>query len=403
MNASSPPEAPGTRVSLARLTLILGALTAFTPLGVDMYLPALPALGREFAAAHGRIELTLSAFFLGLALGQLLIGPLSDRFGRLKPLYIASAVFIIASIACAFARDVETLIVLRFVQALGCCGGLVIGRAMVRDLYPPQEMARVFSLLMLVLGVAPILAPLLGGYMLIWFGWPSIFGFLGAIGLVVLVAAMLLLPESHRGPYQPLSFVGTLKAYAGFFRDRRFMGYTLASALPSGGMFAYIAGSPFVFIDLHGLQPHHYAWVFGGGAFGLIGLSQLNRVLLRRFSAAEVLKYAGAVAAFFGIVLFAGSYAGLGLGFLIPGVICTIAPLGMVMPNAGASAMAGVLGPRAGTAAALMGIIQFGCGGISSALVGALHNGTALPMTGMIALLMAGGFIARAWLVRDDD
>jgi len=394
---------PSTRApaSLARLTLILGSLTAFTPLAVDMYLPALPGLAREFAAPDGRIELTLAAFFLGLALGQFFTGPLSDRFGRLKPLFISSLIFVLASAACAFASNAEMLIALRFIQALGCCGGLVIGRAMVRDLYPPQEMARVFSLLMLVLGVAPILAPLLGGYMLIWFGWPSIFGFLSAVGVIVLAAAVMLLPESHHGPYRPLSLLGTLKDYAGFFRDRRFMGYTLASALPSGGMFAYIAGSPYVFIELHGLAPEQYAWVFGSGAFGLIGLSQVNSVLLRRFTAAEVLSFAGGFAALAGIVLFVFAWMGLGLVFLIPALIICIAPMGMVMPNAGATAMAAVAAPRAGTAAALMGIIQFGCGGIAAALVGALHDGTAMPMAGLIAALMLAGFVVRAILVRE--
>ncbi|MBP7064906.1 multidrug effflux MFS transporter [Ferrovibrio sp.] len=388
-------------VSLARLTLILGSLTAFTPLAVDMYLPALPGLAREFAAPDGRIELTLSAFFVGLALGQLVTGPLSDRFGRLKPLFGASVIFVLASIACAFATSAEMLIALRFVQALGCCGGLVIGRAMVRDLYPPQEMARVFSLLMLVLGVAPILAPLLGGYMLIWFGWPAIFGFLAVVGSIVLLAAWRLLPESHPGPYRPLSLLGSLKDYAGFFADRRFMGYTLASALPSGGMFAYIAGSPFVFIELHGMAPHHYAWVFGGGAFGLIGASQLNRVLLRRFTSAEVLAVAGGFAALASLGLLLVAWAELPLPFLIAAVIICLAPMGMVMPNAGAAAMAAVQGPRAGTAAALMGILQFGCGGASSALVGTLHTGTAVPMAGLIAFLMVSGFVVRSVLVRD--
>lgn len=400
----SPPTAspaPAGPHSLLRLTLILGSLSAFTPLAVDMYLPGLPALERALGTDAGKVQLTLSLFFLGLAIGQLFYGPLSDRFGRRGPLLAGNLLYVAASVACALSPDIDTLIVARFLQAFGSCAGLVIARAMVRDLFEPREGARVMSLLMLVMGVAPILAPLLGGYVLVWFGWPAIFWFLAVFGLVTMVVARLGLPETNRArPEAQLTIGSALRSYAQLLLQRRFMGYTLASSFGMGGMFAYIAGSPFIFIDLFRVPAEQYGWIFGINAVGIIGMSQVNRALLRRFTLDEVLIVAVGVMAFAGLALLAAAMLGLGglFGLWLP-LFAYIASLGAVLPNAAASAMAGEA-RRAGTAAALMGTLQFVLGAVTSGLVGALHDGTALPMAIIVAVSGLLGLTARIVLVR---
>jgi len=386
--------------NLGLITFILGALTAFTPLAIDMYLPALPAMETQFSAAPGQIQFTLSLYFIGLAVGQVAFGPLSDRYGRLKPLYAGSVVFVLASAACALAPDVETLAALRFLQALGGASSMVVARAMVRDIYPPREVARAFSLLMLVLGVAPILAPMLGSYMLVLAGWQSIFYTLALVSLAILVPAWLLLPESHPGPYKPLSLGGVLTAYGRLLRDRNFMGYTLASGLPSAGMFAYIAGSPFLFINLYGLDPEHYGWLFGANAVGMIGASQVNRALLKRFSAESIIPPLGLFQAVAGIVFAVAVWLEpVSVWLLIAPLFLVMAPQGMLMPNGGAAALSGA-GQNVGTASALIGILQFTLGGISSALVGMLADGSGRPMALLIALCAIGGWLARLLLVK---
>ncbi|WP_374630622.1 Bcr/CflA family multidrug efflux MFS transporter [Ferrovibrio sp.] len=386
--------------NLGRITLILGALTAFTPLAIDMYLPALPAMEAQFSAAPGQVQFTLALYFIGLALGQVVFGPLSDRYGRLKPLFTGGVIFVLASLACALAPDVETLSVLRFVQALGGSSSMVVARAMVRDIYPPREVARAFSLLMLVLGVAPILAPMLGSYMLIWFGWQAIFLTLALVSAVVLVPAWLLLKESHPGPYKPLTLGGVLGAYGKLLVDRNFLGYTLASGLPTAGMFAYIAGSPFLFIQVYGLDPQHYGWLFGANAVGMIAASQINRTLLKRFSPESMIPPLGLFqAAVTAVFLAAVWIEPASVWLLIVPLFFVMAPQGMLMPNGGAAALSGV-GQGVGTASALIGILQFAMGGISSALVGALADGTGRPMALIMLVGTFGGWLARALLVK---
>ena len=388
-------------MNLTLLTIILGSFTGLTPLAVDMYLPAMPELGRAFGASPSAVQLTLSTFFIGLGLGQFVYGPLSDRFGRKLPLYIGGALFVGASIGCALVNSIETMVALRFVQALGCAAGLVVPRAMVRDLFAPQHAARVFSMLMLVMGVAPILAPLIGGYVLIWFGWPAIFWVLAIAGAVIAVMAAVTLPETRApGTVAALSVGHVLRSYLAVLRDRRFVGFTLGGSFAMAGMFAYIAGSPFVIIELFGVPAEAYGWVFGSNAIGFIGTSQINRRLLHHYPADAILRAGamiGAAAALILVVMVATGSGGI-WGVLVPLFFC-IAPLGIILPNATALAMAGH-GERAGTAAAMLGIIQFASGGFASAAVSALQNGTALPMAAVIAACMAGGIAARLALVR---
>ncbi|MEO8627136.1 MAG: multidrug effflux MFS transporter, partial [Betaproteobacteria bacterium] len=237
-------------LKLLRLTLLLGALTAFAPMSIDMYLPALPTLQNQFVIDAGSVQLTLAVFFIGLALGQALYGPLADRFGRKPPVLIGTAVYVLASAGCVFAPTIHSLIALRFAQAIGGCAGVVIARAIVRDLCDAQDSARMFSLLMLVMGVAPILAPLAGGYLLLLWGWQSIFWALALFGSLCLLATLIWLPETRPADATYGNGIGAaLRGYRRLFQDRSFLSYTLAGGFAQAGMFAYISGSPSVFIQ----------------------------------------------------------------------------------------------------------------------------------------------------------
>jgi DHA1 family bicyclomycin/chloramphenicol resistance-like MFS transporter len=383
---------------LLQLTLVLGALAAFAPMSVDMYLPSLPTLARVFGSTGGAVQHTLAAFFVGLALGQLVYGPLADRFGRKPPLYAGTLLFVAASAACALAPSLDSLVALRFLQALGCCAGIVIVRAVVRDLFQAHEAARMFSLIVLVMGAAPILAPLAGGWLLVLLGWPAIFWALALFGLLCLAGAAAWLPETRAAhAVQPLS--GALRAYAQLLGDRRFVGFALAGGLAQAGMFAYISASPQVFIDVYGVPAQHYGWLFGLNAFGLIAASQLNRRLLARSGPRAILDRAAACNAALGAVLLVlGGSNALGLaGILLP-LFGYIASLGAIFPNSQALALA-EHGTRAGIASALIGTLQYTVAAGASALVGALYDGTALPMCAVIAGCGLLAFAAGRWLV----
>lgn len=384
-----------SRPALVRLTIILGTLSAFGPLSIDMYLPGLPTIGREFGTDTAAAQQSLSAFFIGLALGQAFYGPIADRVGRKKPLLFGCILYTIASLGCIFAPTMGSLIGLRFAQALGGCAGMVIARSVVRDLFDARESARIYSFLMLVMGLAPITAPLIGGQLLIFFGWRSIFVLLAAFGLICVLLVLFGLQETL--PVERRSTAGlgqALSAYGGLLRDRQFVGFALAGGFISAGMFVYIAGSPFVLIELYGIAPEHYGWIFGANALGLIAASQLNRWLLNRYSSERILRTAISTIVGAGILLVlaaATSFGGL-IGLLVPLFIC-IAGYGLVAPNATAAAMA-PHGKQAGSASALLGTLQFSVGAIAGILVGVLHNGTALPMAAMIAGCGIASFIA---------
>jgi DHA1 family bicyclomycin/chloramphenicol resistance-like MFS transporter len=373
--------------STARLVLVLGALTALTPASVDMYLPSFPVLERALGAGAAAVQLTLGAFLVGLAVGQALYGPLADRLGRRRPLVAGLALFVLASAGCALATRIEALIALRFVQALGGSAALVIPRAVVRDRFDPQASARVFSLLVLVLGVAPILAPTVGGQILVRAGWRAIFAALAALGVAGLVLVIVALPETR--PPSAAAATGAVRAalrdYARLLADRRFMGFAGSGGIAVAGMFAYISGSPFVLIELYQVPATAYGWVFGANAVGLIGASQLNRWLLGRYSAEALLGRALAASALVGVALLLASATGWGgLPALLVLLFGFLGSLGFVQPNALACALAGHP-ERAGSASALFGVVQFTVATGASALVGGLHDGTARPMATVMA------------------
>lgn len=388
------------RLQHLELVVVLGVLTAFAPLGIDMYLPALPTLAATFSATTAEVQRTLAAFFLGFALGQALYGPVADRFGRKPPLYAGLALFVAASAASALAGSIGALVALRLVQAIGACAGVVIARAMVRDLFEPQETARVYSALMLVMGVAPILAPLLGGYLLLWFGWRAIFWVLVASGLLSLLLVWLRLPETHdRSTARPLSFQTVLVRYGALLLDRHFLGHALASGLGAAGMFAYIAGSPFVFIELYQVSAQNFGWIFGTNAAGLILASQLNGRIVGRIGADRILRWANLVQAAAGLLLLAMAATGVGglLGIALP-LFVYVGCVGMVSPNGVALAMA-PQGQQAGSASALLGTLQFTAAAIAAMAVGAIPSASALPMATVIAACGLLGVVLHRWLV----
>lgn len=379
-----------------RLLLILGALSAFGPLAIDFYLPSFPTLARAFATDVEHVQLSLASYFVGLAIGQLIYGPMADRFGRRKPLLVGVALFSLASLACALAPSLEWLIAARFVQALGGCAGMVVSRAVVRDLCDPISSAKVFSQLMLVMGLAPILAPLAGGLLLSSLGWPSIFICLTLFSFACLLAVAKWLPETLADDAPPAPLRGALGEYKRLFADLPFMGYALTGGFAIAGMFAYIAGSPFIFIELYGIPAEHYGWLFGSNALGFILVAQLNAWLVARHGPTYWL---GKTVWFYlacglGLLLVALSKP-LALWPLLTPLFGCIASLGILLPNALACAMAGQ-GTHAGSASALLGSVQFVIAASAATMVGVLHDGSAWPVAAVIfscGVLAVGFFL----------
>ncbi|MBV7495960.1 multidrug effflux MFS transporter [Pseudomonas sp. PDM24] len=369
-----------------RAILILGALSAFGPLAIDFYLPAFPAMAFAFGTDEKHVQLTLAAYFFGLSIGQLAYGPVADRFGRRIPLLTGVGLFTAASLACAYAPTLEWLIGARFVQALGGCAGMVISRAVVSDKCDAVGSAKVFSQLMLVMGLAPILAPMLGGLLVNTTGWQSIFLALTGFSALAGLAVALGLPESLPAhvPRQPLS--GALRQYGRLLADPIFLGHALTGGVAIAGMFAYIAGSPFVFIKLYGVPAEHFGWLFGINAAGFILVAQVNARMLAKRGPAFLLARTVWLYLAGGLALLAVSalHTAQLWPLLIPLFLC-IASLGCIVPNASACAMNGQ-GARAGSASAMLGCLQFSVAAGAAALVGVLHDGSAMPMAMVISL-----------------
>jgi DHA1 family bicyclomycin/chloramphenicol resistance-like MFS transporter len=377
-----------------RLALILGALTAIGPLAIDMYLPALPTIGREFRADAAFVQVSLAAYYAGMAIGQAFYGPLSDAIGRKPALSFGLVVFTAASLGCAWADSVPALLAFRFLQALGGCAPIVIPRAVVRDYFDQLGSIRMLSVLMLVFGLGPILAPLIGGQLLINFGWRSVFWLLASYAIVWLIVVIAFLPESlpaaRRRP-QPIRMV--LGVYARLLRDRTYIGYVLSGALIFAGLLAYIAGSPFVFIELFHVPPERYGIFFGINAIGIVTASQVNRWLATRVDARRIVGVMLAVAMTASLALLFDAYSGLGgfAGILVP-LFFFIACHGFVLPNTTALAMA-PHGQVAGSASALLGTIQFVLASLTGSLVSVFANGTAVPLAAVIAGCGVAAFV----------
>jgi MFS transporter, DHA1 family, multidrug resistance protein len=386
-----PPEIAPRPPTTWVLELILGMLTAFAPLSIDMYLPALPQIGGELHVSTAAVQLTLATFFVGLALGQFGAGPLIDRFGRTKPLYAGLAVYVLGSAGCALAPSVAALSAFRFLQALGGAVAIVVPRAVVRDVQSGAGAARMMSRLVLVMGVAPILAPLLGGALLDTFGWRSIFWTLAGAGLVSLAAVLFTLPETAppRSGHAP-----RLPPFGELLRDTSFVGHALAGGMVQSAMFAYIAGSSFVYITLYHVPPSQFGWFFGANAAGLIFNSQVNRRLLGPYTPSQLLQWAVRGALLASALIWTAAFTGWGGLWGMAGTLFLLmSTLGFIVPNATALALENH-GKRAGIASALLGCLQFTLAALAAWAVSATHNGTPVPMATVIATGAVLGWLA---------
>jgi DHA1 family bicyclomycin/chloramphenicol resistance-like MFS transporter len=386
----APPDTLMPARDRLRLVLVLGFLIALGPLTIDMYLPALPTITADLATSAAAVQLTLTGTLAGLGLGQLLVGPLSDAYGRRRPLLAGVALHIVASVLCVIAPNLAVLGTLRVVQGLGAAAAGVVAMAVVRDLFDGLAFAKLFSRLMLVLGAAPILAPTLGGIVLNWTSWRGVFAVLAAFGVAMIIVGALALPETLPPERRRSGGVrGTLRDYGRLFTDRAYLGLIVVAGLTMAAMFAYVSGSSFVFQEQYGLSEQQFGFVFGAGAVGLIAATQVNVRLLRRWTPAQILVTALGFGAVAGLVLLLFAATGTGglAGVLAP-LWLVIAAAGLAMPNAPALALSRH-GEAAGTAAALLGAVQFTVGALAAPLVGLLGVGAVA-----MALVVAGGMVA---------
>jgi DHA1 family bicyclomycin/chloramphenicol resistance-like MFS transporter len=401
----APPQGRGQRLTLI---VVLGALIALGPLTIDMYLPALPLITTDLMTTSATIQLTLTGTLVGLALGQLIIGPLADALGRRRPLLIGTGLHIVASVLCAVAPNVAVLGGLRVLQGVGAAAGAVVAMAIVRDLFTGRAAATLLSRLILVMGVAPVVAPTLGGELLRYTSWRGVFVALAVYGLVLVPLAAWTLQETLPPERRRSAGIGaTLRTYGGLLRDRTFVGLVLVAGLAMAGLFGYVAGSSFVFQEQFGLDQQQFGLLFGAGAFWLIAATQLNAYLLRRFEPRQLLLssvLAGAVA---GLVLLGLALSGIGglVGVLVP-LWAVLFTVGLALPNAPALAL-GRHGEAAGTAAALLGAVQFGVGAVISPMVGVLGNDAvamgAVVSGGLLLALAVLVVVVRPWELGDID
>jgi MFS transporter, DHA1 family, multidrug resistance protein len=368
------------------LILILGLLSAIGPFSIDTYLSGFPIIAQDLGVTVDFVSYTLSSFFIGISIGQMLYGPLLDRFGRKKPLMIGLTIYVMASIACALVPNIELLILFRLLQALGGCVGMVSSRAIVRDVFPVHESAKIFSILILILGVSPMIAPTVGSYMIVNLGWHSVFWLQGGMGLFILLAVIFYLSETKKAdPSMSLHPTEITKTFWGIFKNPQFFTYAFAGSMVSGGVYAYVSGSPYVFMKIFGLSEQQFGWNFSLLAGGLILSSQLNNLVLRKFFSEKIVKYSLSIQTILGLLLFGFAIFGwLNIYSAIVLIFLFLSCQGFSFPNASALSLAPFT-KEAGSASALMGALQMGIGALGAALVGYLSDGTSLPMTGVMA------------------
>ena len=373
---------------------------AIGPLAIDMYLPALPALQAQFATTESRVQHTLSAYLLGLAFGQLFFGPIADRFGRKAPLLGGLAAFTLASAGCALSASIDQFVLLRFAQALGGASGMVVIRAVIRDRFDEIQSARVLSLMMLVMGAAPILAPLAGGWLLVNGSWRWIFFLLVAFAATCVALVALFLEESHPVHKRSATLLRALRSGVPLFADLRFLGPVIVFIGAFGCFFAYLAAAPFVYIEHFGVPAERFGWYFGANACGFIGVSQLNRRVVSRYGVRRTLGWGVTVlaaAALFLFVLSASEAIGFA-GVFVP-MFFIVASIGFIASNATAIAMA-PFAERAGAASSLLGAAQSAFGVAASAAVGSIAARGAVPMASVIAVCAALSLGSYLFLVR---
>jgi MFS transporter, DHA1 family, multidrug resistance protein len=380
--------------------VLLGALSAFGPLSMDLYLPALPSVADEFGAGQAPVQLTLSAVAIGLAAGQLLAGPLSDRLGRRGPLLVGVGAWALASLLCALSPTVWALVAIRLLQGVGGAAGIVLARAIVRDRFEGADSARMFAVLASIGGAAPVLAPVAGGQLLRVLDWRGLFVVLAGIGLLLLLAAAWRLPETLPPEARvPGGLRVTLVNGRALLARRPFLAAVLAQGLGFGALFTYISGSSFVLQSGYGLSAQQFSLVFAGNGVGIVLAGQLSRLLVGRVGSRALLRSGLALQVLGGTALVVAALAGAGLAEVLPALFVVVAANGLVLPNATALAMADAA-RMAGTASALVGVGQFAIAGIGAPLTGLGPAGTLLPMAVVIAGFAVLGTVAAAFVAR---
>lgn len=376
------------------LILILGSLTALSPFSIDMYLPSFPQIASDFGTTVARVALSISSYFIGLSLGQLIYGPLMDRYGRKKPLYAGLFIFALASIGCVYSSSENSLITWRLLQALGGCAAGVASMSVVRDLFSVKEASKVLSLLILVLGVSPLIAPTVGSYITMVFGWHSIFIILALISLSILAAVFFFLPETHK---PDLSFSLRAKPiilnYLSIIKEPQFYAHVLAGAFAFSGLFVYVASSPMIFMSIYQVSPQVYGWIFAGLSIGFIGSSQMNIFLLKKFQNGQIMKGALFVSTISALIFLIGTVNGwYGIVGTIVHIFILLSCLGLSNPNAASLALA-PFSRNTGSAAALMGFLQMGIGAAVSSSVGFLNGHDMLPLVCIFAAATSIGLL----------
>jgi DHA1 family bicyclomycin/chloramphenicol resistance-like MFS transporter len=373
------------------IIFILGALSTISPFAIDMYLPAFPEMAAALHTTTARISLSLSSYFAGLAAGQLFYGPLLDRFGRKLPLYAGLALFIAASLACLWARSVEWLVAMRFVQAVGGCAAGVASMAMVRDFFPAKETAKIISLLILVISASPLLAPSVGVFVAVNWGWQWVFIVLSAFVVVMLLVTALVLPEGH-APDRSVELrpLPILRNYALVLKEPQFLTYALSGAFSFSGLLVYVASSPIVFMEVFHVSAQQFGAIFAGLSVGFIGSNQVNVFLLRKFSSEQIFLGAMLVECPVATLLLVGTMGGwFGLTATLVLLFIALSTLGLAFPNAAALALV-PFDHNIGSASAMMGFLQIGVSGLASASIGILDSHTMMP----VALVLA----ATSWI-----
>ncbi|MBF7092495.1 multidrug effflux MFS transporter [Flavobacterium sp. ALJ2] len=377
-----------------KLILILGSLTALGPFSIDMYLPGFSGIARDLNTTVAKVSMSLSSYFIGISAGQLLYGPLLDRFGRKKPLFVGLMIYILASLGCIFVTDIDTFIGLRFLQAVGSCAATVASVAMVRDLFPVKDIPKVFSMLMLVVGLSPMLAPTIGGYVTTDYGWHTVFFILMCMGIVILLAALIGLPNTHK-PDTTISLKPKpiITNFLKVVKEPQFFTYAFTGAVSFSGLFTYVASSPIVFMDIFKVDAKIYGWIFAFMSLSFIGASQLNSFLLRKFSSQQMIFGALITQSVISIVFLIlainnllGLYETIGMLFIY------LACLGISNPNTAGLTMA-PFSKNTGSASALMGAIQLGLGAIASFAVGVFVKNSIIPMVAIMTTTTITAFI----------
>jgi len=375
-----------SRKQYSYMILILGSLATVSPFSIDMYLPGFPRIATDLNTTIDKVQLSLTGYLIGICIGQILYGPLLDRFGRKKPLYVGLFIYILASIGCALTSSVEALIVMRFFQAIGGCVGLVSSQALVSDLFTKEKRAEVFSMITLVIAVSPMIAPTVGGYVTSAFGWHWVFIILGGIVLLIIGAIYFFLPAGKMpDPSVSLKPQAVIGSFLTVLRQPQFLIYTLAGGLATAAPFAYIAGSSDVFMNIYKVSEQQYGWIFAFLAFAMIGSTQLNHFLLKKYNSEQIIKTTLLYQSVVGTLLVVGVYYNwYNLYTLIGMMFIFLTGQGLTGPNTSALSLA-PFKKHTGSASALMGSWRMGAGAIISIIVSVLHNNTAIPMVAMMA------------------